>query len=340
MSNLFRSPLLHFLLIGALLFVAQGWTSSRETVDDPDAFRVAIEADRLDELKTTFTRQMRRRPEPAEVDRMIEAEVEEEILYREAIARGLLERDGGVQTRLIQKMLFLEGSSQIEEAPALLARAIELRLHEDDIVVRRILVQKMKLLGSTLEASQIPSAADVAAAYQEEREELRAPDRLSLVHVFLSSDRRGNEMYADAATLRETLTANETSLDDAPGLADPFPLGHHLQRRSQHDLERTFGARFGEQAFELDLERWSEPIASAYGLHLIYVGTREPGQVPPLDSVSNRLRLQIEDRRRNENLDALLSDLRARYEVVRPTPDERPLEEALEPSLERIQEPG
>jgi len=174
MSNLFRSPLLHFLLIGALLFVAQGWTSSRETVDDPDAFRIAIEADRLAELKTTFTRQMRRRPEPAEVDRMIEAEVEEEILYREAISRGLLERDGGVQTRLIQKMLFLEGSSQIEEAPALLARAIELRLHEDDIVVRRILVQKMKLLGSTLEASQIPSAADVAAAYQEEREELRA----------------------------------------------------------------------------------------------------------------------------------------------------------------------
>ena len=161
-------------------------------------------------------------------------------------------------------------------------------------------------------------------------------------------------MRSDAAALRERLTANATHLGEAPSLGDPFPLGHRLERRSQHDLERTFGGRFGERVFGLDLERWSEPIVSAYGLHLVYVATREPGQVPPIESVSNRLRLQIEDRRRDANLDALLSDLRTRYEVVRPatnarppttppttpSPSTTPLESALDTSLERIQEPG
>lgn len=344
MPALFRSPLLHFLSIGALLFAAQAWRASEGGAEDPDAFRIEIEADRMLELQTSFLQQMGRRPSSAEIDRMIDAEVEEEILFREAISRGLLERDGGVQTRLIQKMLFLENDAQIEQAPALLARAIELQLYDGDIVVRRILVQKMKLLGSTLEGSQIPSDEDVAAAYQSEREDLRAPDRVSLVHVFLSSDRRGDQTHSDAVALRARLMTHAIDPDQAPALGDPFPLGHHLERRTRNDLERIFGARFGESAFDADLERWSDPIASAYGVHLIYVGARESGEVPPIASVADRLRLQIEERRRDANLDALLSRLRARYEVVRSTtnaiPLQAPLDLPLDSPLERTQEPG
>ncbi len=340
MPSSFRSPLLHFLLIGTLLFVARGWRSPGVPSEDPGAFRISIEAGRLGEMQTTFAEQMGRRAGPAEIHRMIEAEVEEEILYREAIARGLLERDGGVQTRLIQKMLFLEDGTRIEDAPALLSRAVELGLHREDIVVRRILVQKMRLLGSSLEESQIPSAPDVAAAYESEREALRAPDRLNLVHVFLSSDRRGGRMNSDALTLRGRLIRQATAPHDAPALGDPFPLGHLLESRSERDLERTFGAHFGESTFDLDLDRWSSPIESAYGLHLVRVEAREPGQVPPLASVSERLRLQIEERRRNANLDALLSDLRARYEVVLPAKRPGPPEPSRHTPSARSQEPG
>jgi peptidyl-prolyl cis-trans isomerase C len=336
MPRLFRSPLLHFLLLGALLYAAQGWRSSGDAELDPEAFRISIDSERMVEMQTTFAEQMGRRPESREVDRMVEAEVEEEILFREAIARGLLERDGGVQTRLIQKMLFLEGNTEIEEASALLSRAIELDLHEGDIVVRRILVQKMRLLGSSLDAAQRPTQADVFAAYQNEREDLRAPDRLSLVHVFLSHDRRGNDVHAEATALRSRIVEDAIAPDEAPREGDPFPLGHHLERRSLRDLERTFGGGFGASAFELELGDWSEPIPSAYGLHLIQTEALEPGQVPPIESVSERLRLQIEQRRRDANLDAMLSQLRARYQVVRPDIGNIP----RTPPLERTQEPG
>ncbi len=340
MPALFRSPLLHFLLIGVLLSIAQGWRSPGEESADVGVFRIAIEAGRMEEMQRSFAEQMGRTPADAEIGRMIEAEVEEEILFREAIARGLLERDGGVQTRLIQKMLFLEGGTKIEDAPALLARAVELGLHHEDIVVRRILVQKMRLLGSTLDASQIPTPREIADAYRSGRDELRAPDRLSLGHVFMSSDRRGERMRADALALRDELVAAATPANDAPTRGDPFPLGHRLERRSQNDLDRAFGARFGELAFALELERWSDPIASAYGLHLIRVDTHESGQVPPLESVSDRLRLQIEERRRDANLEALLSDLRTRYEVILPDTGPMPTQMPRLRPLERNQEPG
>jgi hypothetical protein len=318
MSNLFRSPLLHFLSIGAILFAVQGWRLASELPNASAPHPIEIPASRLEEMQRTFSDQMGRRPDSSEIESMIAAEVDEEILYREALARGLLERDGGVQTRLIQKMLFLEGGTQIEDAPTLLSRAVELGLHREDVVVRRILVQKMRLIGSSLSPAQRPSSEDIEEAYESERERLRAPDRRSLVHVFVSRDRRGKATNAAALALRERLVAEAISFDRAPGLGDPFPLGHRLERRSQRDLERSFGARFGASTFALPLGQWSDPIASAYGVHLVRIEEAEAGQLPPLSVVSDRLRLQLEERRRDKNLDALLSDLRTRYKVALP----------------------
>jgi len=321
MRALLRSPLVHFLVLGTVVYLAQGFSADEAAgVHDRVAREITIAPAQVDELQARFTEQMGRVPDAAETDRMIAAEVEEEILFREAVARGLLERDGGVQTRLIQKMLFLEGEATLEDAPALLARAVELGLHQDDIVVRRILVQKMRLLGGRLEADQAVSEADVERAYTERREEFRAPDRLSLTHVFVSRDRWGDETFDTARTVLDTLVDASVPQAAGPERGDPFPLGHHLARRSRHDLERTFGSAFGESVFAQAapaVGRWSGPIPSAYGAHLIFVESVEAGVVPPLSTVANRLRLEIEEERREANLEALLSDLRTRYHVRR-----------------------
>jgi len=321
MRTLVRSPLLHFLVLGTAVYVAQGfYGEDAGGAYDRTAREITIPPARVDELQTRFTEQMGRVPDDAETDRMITAEVEEEILFREAVARGLLERDGGVQTRLIQKMLFLEGRATLDDAPALLARAVALGLHQDDIVVRRILVQKMRLLGGRLAADQAVSEADVERAYAERREVLRAPDRLSLTHVFVSRDRWGEATLDTARSVLDALVDASVPQAAGPERGDPFPLGHHLARRSRHDLERTFGSSFGESGFARSAPaagHWTGPIPSAYGAHLVLVESVKPGVVPPLATVANRLRLEIEEERREANLEALLSDLRSLYRVRR-----------------------
>jgi hypothetical protein len=283
---------------------------------DPAPLRIDIDAARLDMLEQGFIAQMGRAPDPDESGRLLAAEIDEEILYREALARGLLERDGGVQTRLIQKMLFLDGATGIENAGELLRRAKQLGLDQDDIVVRRILVQKMRLFGSTLEDSERPSWDSIAARYAQTREALREPDRISFVQVFLSADDRQAATQGDAEALRRRLLGESIGSQTAISLGDPFPLGHRFGLRSKRDLARSFGSAFGAQALELSPGRWSRPIESAYGRHLLWVESREPGQIPGLEAVADRIRRDLERELRDAKLKTLLRDLRKSYEVV------------------------
>jgi hypothetical protein len=304
---------------GALLFVVVEILEMRPEpapTPDPNRYRIEIDAERVEGLTEDFANQMGRRPTPTELDRLIDAEIEEEMLFQEALALGLLERDGGVQTRMIQKMLFLEGGAEIDDAQALLDRALALELHRGDIVVRRILVQKMRLYASMLEADERPSEADVARCYAETRESLREPDRISFEQVFLSRDARGGAALRDARALAARLDRESVDLDRAIESGDPFPLGHHFESRSASDLERSFGAGFGAAAIALGPGRWSEPIESAYGWHLLRIEQREPGQIPELEAVADQIRRRLELEFQQAKLESRLGELRDRYEVV------------------------
>lgn len=328
-SRLFRSPLLHFLVLGGTLFLVSRFPTPAPSSEGESRNRrpIKIDAPKQAELRNSFLEQMGRAPTAGEFQAILSAEVDEEILYREALSRGLLESDGGVKTRLIQKMLFLEGSAKIEDASALLERAKSLGLDEGDIVVRRILVQKMRLLGSTLDAKSRPSAEAIEAAYERQSETLREPDRRSLTQIFFSADRRAGSAQADAlAAWKQLITSAGT--DDAQAnviaLGDPFPLGHTFEGRSERDLDRSFGARFGAETFASAPGSWSAPIQSAYGYHLVRVDRVKNGEIPPLETVRKRLRHQLEQERREEQLENLLSDLRTRYAIVLEASDHRP----------------
>ena len=220
-----------------------------------------------------------------------------------------------MKTRLIQKMLWLDGSSDLDQAPALLARAVELGLHRDDLVVRRILVHKMRLLASHLPDDQRPTQDDIAAAYARQSEALRRPDRRSFRHVFLNADRRPGGVSDEAKALRARLLADRIAPAAATLLGDPFPLGHTLARRSQQDLDRSFGAGFGEAVFAAEIGAWSKPIHSAYGAHLVFIDAVENGEPPPLAAVARRIQRELEHTRGEAKLEALLSDRRERYEI-------------------------
>ena len=278
--------------------------------------RVFLDADRVEELRREFSQQMGRAPDRTELPRLIAQAVDEELLYREALARGLAEDDGGIETRLIQKMMFLEDRAADEDPAQLLERARALRLDQDDIVIRRILVQKVRLLATTLETAERPRSSELARAFAAKRESFRGPERRSLVHTFLSRDRRSERAFVDAERLRRRIERKRIEPNAATGLGDAFPLGHALESRSQSDLERSFGDGFAASTFALEPGRWSLPIESAYGFHLVWIESIETGRL--LDFEAERLRLlrELEEQARDRKLEALLGELRTRYAVA------------------------
>jgi hypothetical protein len=97
-----REPLVHFLALGAglfLLFALLGDSSGR---DD----RVVVSAAQVELLAQGFARTWQRPPTPEELSGLVEEYVREEIYYREALTMGLDRDDTIVRRRMQQKLEF------------------------------------------------------------------------------------------------------------------------------------------------------------------------------------------------------------------------------------------
>jgi len=86
-----RSPLLHFLLIGAVLFMLYSLVSPPRPA--APGSRIELTGDDLKQIEMVWTAKWQRPPTPAEWRGLIDSKVREEVLYREALAMGLDQDD-------------------------------------------------------------------------------------------------------------------------------------------------------------------------------------------------------------------------------------------------------
>lgn len=102
--RLLREPLLHFFVLGALIFAVYAKLDVR--VDDsPDV--ISISSAQIDRLATQFASIWRRPPTDEELNHLVDEYVREEVYYREALTLGLDQNDAVVRQRMRQKIEFL-----------------------------------------------------------------------------------------------------------------------------------------------------------------------------------------------------------------------------------------
>jgi len=113
-QKLWREPLVHFLLIGAVLFILFDLT--REESGDP-ANRILVSESQVEQLAAQFRRTWLRPPAEEELAGLIESYVRDEIYYREALAMGLDRNDPQVRQRMRLKLEFLLEDLTAQQAP-------------------------------------------------------------------------------------------------------------------------------------------------------------------------------------------------------------------------------
>lgn len=96
-----REPLVHFLALGAILYVVLTWG---ETPVDPASRIITVDAETKAQLALGFEQAMGRAPTDAELDARIARHVRDEVLYREALRLGLDQGDAIVRQRMVSKM--------------------------------------------------------------------------------------------------------------------------------------------------------------------------------------------------------------------------------------------
>ena len=108
-----REPLVHFLILGAGIFILfRVLAGPAETSDE----RIVVTAGRIDHLVTVFSKTRQRPPSDQELSGLIDNYVLEEVLYRQALALGLDKNDTIIRRRLRQKMEFLVDDFAASEA--------------------------------------------------------------------------------------------------------------------------------------------------------------------------------------------------------------------------------
>ncbi len=112
-SRVLREPLLHFLLLGGLIF-ALGDMRNR----DGDQYRIVLDDARVAKIVQTYTQQFGGPPSPKMLHTLVDNYINEEVLYREGLAMRLDQDDEVIRRRIVQKVQFLEQDLNPPAAPA------------------------------------------------------------------------------------------------------------------------------------------------------------------------------------------------------------------------------
>jgi len=271
MSKWLREPLIHFLLLGALIFLAYDHLAGKGSAPD----EIFVSRGQQENLLNTFSRTWRRPPTPEEFQGLLRDYVRQEIAYRESRAMGL---------------------------------------DQDDIVIRRRLRQKLELLAEDVASLAAPSDQDLQSYLEANAEDFAIEPRLTLRHVYFSRDRRGKDVERDALQLLQRISTDGPE-GEFEQFGDPLPLPFELRDVRESELARLFGSSFADGLKGLETGRWSGPVESGFGLHLVFLEAREAGRVPRLPEVRDAVQREWLSQRRREAVDSLYDRLAENYSI-------------------------
>jgi len=241
-----------------------------------EEYKIVITSGDIAALQANFTRTWQRPPTENELQGLIEEKVKEEIAYREAVAMGL---------------------------------------DQGDSMIRRRLRMKIELLVEDVAGLSTPTDEDLEAYLEENRDSFRQQPQVSFMHVYLNSDKRGKSVEEDARAILARLSA--AGVDAEPeSYSDPNMLPEELPLYYIADISRLLGVDFSRQILEVEPGKWTGPVWSSYGLHLVYVRERIEGRDPGLEEVRKEVEREWTAKRRRDFKEETYKKLRERYTVT------------------------
>jgi len=267
-----RDPLGHFLLLGALLFAGYALFGGNKARTNPSR-PVVIGTGEVRWLTETWSRQWRREPTPEELRDLVTGLVREELLAR---------------------------------------AAREMRLDEDDVIVRRRLAQKLEFVLRDTAADGEPSEPELERLLAEHPERFRVEARRSFTQVLFSTSRA--DPRGDAAHVLRRLSASRRPSPERWG--DPQLLPESVRDADAQNVAAAFGPAFAREVFLLDVGSWSGPVASSYGQHLVRIDSATAARQRSLPEARAEVLELWRTLKAAEREARTLAELRERYGVV------------------------
>ena len=274
-----REPLLHFLLIGLVMFVVYNALHPNSGQGDRLS-RIELTADDLRQLELAWAAKWQRPPGPEELRNLVAAKVREEILYREGLALGL---------------------------------------DKEDTIVKRRLAQKVEFLSEDVSTIRDPGVKELKAWFEKNASRFALPSRVTFRHLYFSFDRRGERSRADATRALAKLAGQPADSPATVNLADPFMYQSYYADRTPEYVANVFGTKFAQALSQLKpAASWQGPIESGFGWHLVWVDSLTSGRVPDFEEVEQEVKNEWVAEQRAEARRKAFETMKTRYEIILP----------------------
>jgi parvulin-like peptidyl-prolyl isomerase len=207
----------------------------------------------------------------------LEKFIREEVLYREALARGY---------------------------------------DRDDIVVRRAMQRKMEFLGQAQVGAEPPTDEEIQAYFSLRGERYRVPTVMSFRQVYFSTESREDRTEQDAREALEEIRRVDPDSSQLSRWGDAVMLQSYYPDQTEQDVAALFGEAFTSAILQLEPGQWEGPVPSGYGLHLVRVDRREDSRIPEWTEVRGRVVTDMEYEARNAAKEQLFQEIAQQYQVI------------------------
>ena len=259
MRQLLSEPILHFLLLGILLFAGYRWRAP----GDSTGRVIVITQGVVDDLVIQHVAARGREPSATELNRLIESYVHDEIFYREGVKLGLDRDDLVVKRRVRQKIELIEEDASTR-TPTDADLSAYLAANPARFAQPAVLTFEQVFLGSSTNGPDIVRA--VAITYEALRngtdpKRLGTPTLLPNSMIETPSDLVARDFGANFAAALETIPIGEWS-----GPIDSS-FGAHYVRVSDRTpaVAPPLGAVRDQVVREWENDRRLRARADAYG---------------------------------------------------------------------------
>ncbi len=209
MKKILSEPLLHFLLLGVVIFAAYSVVSKRSSAVPG---KIVISAGQVAAMAETFTGTWRRPPTREELEGLVRDRVKEEVYSREAVALGLDKEDTVIRRRLRQKLEFLTDDVAALAEPTDTELNAFLAAHADTFQVQRQFTFRHVYLNPERRGENLPR--DTAQLFAQLQQVGDKADVLALGDSFLLEHRFEAAPATEIAKLFGEQFA--AKLDDCP----------------------------------------------------------------------------------------------------------------------------
>jgi hypothetical protein len=278
LKHFIREPLVQFLLLGTALFSLYSYFTADKAPGEAD-YEIYLSPDELLQMTVYHESQWKRPPNLEEFSRLLENRVEEEILYREALAIGL---------------------------------------DQDDTIVRRRMAQKMRFLAEDVTAARDPDIEELQKWFAENSRLFALPGRISFRQVYFSPDKRGAQAQEAAESALAQLTDQPIDSPLTATLGDSIMLQEYFGDRSVETLAQEFGPAFAQEVRKLPPGRWQGPLESGLGWHLVFIDFLEPGRLPDFSEVEPEVRSAWLAQQKELAYQKAYEEMRAKYTILLP----------------------